>query len=59
MILKLSSEKRNLLYRVIEWAEQKMSHRKERSRHWLVYGSTRTGMSESDPQLTANKKERR
>ena len=54
--MKLHSEKRNLFYRLKKWAEQKMSHRNERFRHRLVWGSTRTVMSKSDPKLTANKK---
>ena len=47
--MKLHSEKRNLLYRVTEWIEQKLSLRKNKPNHWMVCGSTRAGMSESDP----------
>ena len=47
--MKLHSEKRNLLYRVTEWIEQKLSLRKNKPNHWMVCGSTRAGMSEIDP----------
>ena len=36
-------------FALLKWLGKTLSFRKKEPNHWLLWGSTRTGMSESDP----------